>query len=361
MKQYPIIIIIILVFIFLFSYNWKHIGIVFKCSQYPETLNEEVQNVKTTTQQTIPPPKETLVLVWNWPWGTHFPLDRCETEFRITGCRLSIDRSLYSAADAVIMHYADIMNNKNLVPQQPRNPHQHWVWLNLEPPLIISNLNMWGNMFNLTMTFRHDSDIYIPYGYLEALKEPQNNTIPPKSKLVAWVVSKWYPGVPRITYYEELKKHISVDVYGARHMKLSREDFHSTLSQYKFYLAFENSIYLDYITEKLWLNAMGSGTVPVVLGTSRENYERYVPGDAFIHVDDFSNPKELAAYLLELDKDDEKYRKYFNWRSQYSVKLWKDWSYPYCKACQIIKDGGPRHQVIRSLENWFLKDIHYGF
>ncbi|XP_044162125.1 3-galactosyl-N-acetylglucosaminide 4-alpha-L-fucosyltransferase FUT3-like [Bufo gargarizans] len=316
-------------------------------------LHKEVQKITTTSPPIISPPKETLLLVWNWPWGESFPLDKCETEYRIKGCKLSADRGLYSVADAVIIHHADVMGNRNSLPQQPRNPYQRWIWLNLEPPLIISNLDMLDNSFNLTMTFRRDSDIYNPYGHVESLVETQNFTIPAKSKLVSWVVSKWYPGIRRIAYYEELKKHISVDIYGARHMKLSREKFHSTISQYKFYLAFENSVYPDYITEKLWVNALGSWTVPVVLGPSRENYEQYIPGDAFIHVDDFPTAKELAAYLLELENDDEKYRKYFHWRSRHRVSPWKGWPYSYCKACERIQQG-PRYQVIRSVAKWFL-------
>ncbi|XP_044161360.1 3-galactosyl-N-acetylglucosaminide 4-alpha-L-fucosyltransferase FUT3-like isoform X2 [Bufo gargarizans] len=355
-NQYPIFISVFLFIIFLLSYNWKHIDHYFKCQRCPDTtmmLNKEVQNVTKTSPPIISSPKETLLLLWNWPWGARFPLDKCETEYSIKGCKLSADRSLYSAADAVIIHHADIMGNRNALPQQPRNPYQRWIWLNLEPPLIISNLDMLDNLFNLTMTFRRDSDIYNPYGHIESLEEPQNFTIPAKSKLVSWVVSKWYPGIRRIAYYEELKKHISVDIYGARHMKLSGEKFQSTISQYKFYLAFENSVYPDYITEKLWINALGSWTVPVVLGASRENYEKYIPGDAFIHVDDFPTAKELAAYLLELEKNDEKYRKYFNWRSRHRVSPWKGWPYSYCKACETIQQG-PRYQAIRSVAKWFL-------
>ncbi|KAM4019942.1 3-galactosyl-N-acetylglucosaminide 4-alpha-L-fucosyltransferase FUT3-like [Anomaloglossus baeobatrachus] len=315
-------------------------------------LNKEIQNLRTAKSSLLPQ-KETLLLVWNWPWGAQFPLDKCETEFEITGCKLSTDRGLYSVADAVIIHHADIRGDKRSLPQQPRNPYQRWVWLNLEPPLRLPNMEILDNLFNMTMTFRHDSDIFTPYGHIESLREPQNVTIPEKSKLVCWVVSSWYPGIRRIAYYQELRKHISVDVYGAQHKRLDNEDFNSTIAQYKFYLAFENFNYPDYITEKLWANALGSGTVPVVLGTSRENYERFVPGDAFIHVDDFPTAKELAAYLLELDKDDEKYRKYFNWRSRYRVRPRKGWPEAYCKACEIIKQG-PRYQVIRSVAKWFL-------
>ena len=38
------------------------------------------------------------------------------------------------------------------------------------------------------------------------------------------------------------------------------------ISNYKFYLAFENAPCKEYITEKVWWNAYHKGAVPVVLG-----------------------------------------------------------------------------------------------
>ncbi|KAG8570263.1 hypothetical protein GDO81_011175 [Engystomops pustulosus] len=346
MNYYPIIVIVLFLLMFLFSFNTKYVNLTFKYLRYQKNIEPPI----------IPPEKETFLLVWNWPWGEQFSLDECEAKFGITGCKLTANRSFYDTADAVIVHHADIMNNRNLLPHRPRNPLQRWVWLNIEPPLIISNLHTLDNVFNMTMTFRHDSDIFTPYGHIVPLEEPQNITIPVKSKFVAWVVSQWYPHIHRTAYYEELRKYLPIDIYGAKHQRLNKSDFYPTISQYKFYLAFENSVYPDYITEKLWNNALGSWAVPVVLGTSRENYERFVPGEAFIHVNDFSSPKELAAYLLELDKNDVKYRKYFGWRSRYKVVPWIGWEYCYCKACETIKQG-PRYQVIRSVAKWFLKDV----
>ncbi|KAG8552778.1 hypothetical protein GDO81_003054 [Engystomops pustulosus] len=332
-------------------------------SHLPTSQPSTAKSTQRPTTSTLRPTtstsnnvEEIVVLIWKWPWGTQTPLDKCP-EYGILGCKLTSDRRLYNVSNAVIIHHADIMHSKNALPQDPKPYSQRWIWWNLEPPRIIHNLKMLDNLFNMTMTFRIDSDIFTPYGQMEPLKQRlENFTIPPKSKLVSWVVSKWYPGAPRIAYYEEFKKHISIDVYGARHKKLSSGDFHATISQYKFYLAFENSVYKDYITEKLWSNAFGTWAVPVVLGTSRENYERFLPGDAFIHVNDFPSPKELAAYLLELDKDDEKYRKYFNWRHQYRVLPHKGYSHSYCKACKVIREN-PVYQVIHSVDKWFLQDV----
>ncbi|XP_063288455.1 3-galactosyl-N-acetylglucosaminide 4-alpha-L-fucosyltransferase FUT3-like [Pelobates fuscus] len=343
---------LIVMFISLTWMKFDTLSKVIKCKQAEVIYKTVGQQNMTVSSNT----KDILVLVWVWPFGTHFPLDTCRIASGISGCKMTADRSQYSVADAVVMHHVDIMYDQKSLPQEPRPHNQHWVWFNMEPPLIIKNLHFLDNLFNLTMTFRQDSDIYRPYGRIVVLKEPRKLTIPAKSKLVSWVVSQWYPGVARTAYYEELRKYIPIDVYGKKNMTLSWNDFFKTISQYKFYLAFENSNYKDYITEKFWSNAYDSWAVPVVLGTSRTNYERFIPRDAFIHVDDFPSAKELAAYLLELDKDEERYKKYFNWRTHYQVIRDPGWERNYCQVCAALRKA-PYYQTIPSIAKWFLENV----
>ncbi|XP_068106802.1 3-galactosyl-N-acetylglucosaminide 4-alpha-L-fucosyltransferase FUT3-like [Hyperolius riggenbachi] len=354
--QSLIILVPVLFFVIVFGWSWGR-------TDRSVTLSCKDREMSQTTSDQLPEDcpltvsneeKDLLILVWVWPFGEPFPLNTCLSVYGIPGCKLTANRTYYSEADAVVMHHVDIMYDRKSLPQEPRPHYQRWVWFNMEPPLIIQNLHFLDNLFNMTMTFRQDSDVYRPYGRVEALKQPQSFSLPAKFKLVAWVVSKWYPGAQRNSYYNQLKKYIPIDVYGKNHIKLSWDDFYTTISQYKFYLAFENSIYKDYITEKLWSNAFDSWAVPVVLGTSRKNYERFLPGDAFIHVDDFPSAKDLADYLFELDKDDEKYNKYFNWRSMYQVKRETGWDNHYCKACRALRQA-PHYQVIPSVEKWFLE------
>ncbi|XP_053545484.1 4-galactosyl-N-acetylglucosaminide 3-alpha-L-fucosyltransferase FUT5-like [Bombina bombina] len=357
-KHHLMFIILVMLLVCIISFSWRRTDLILSiisCKTtgiIQEKLTEKDASLSISTQKDE---KELLILIWVWPFREHFPLDACQRLYNITGCTLTANQSLYDTADALVIHHVDIMYNSQALPQKPRPHFQRWVWFNREPPLIIKNLHFLDNLFNMTMTFRQDSDIYRHYGRIEAVRKPQNLIIPPKSKMLSWVVSNWSPGMRRNDYYEMLKKHISIDIYGQQHKKLSLGDFHKVISQYKFYLAFENSVYKDYITEKLWSNAFESWAVPIVLGTSRKNYERFIPSDAFIHVDDFSSPKELADFLLELDKDDERYRKYFNWRSHYKVRRETGWAYHYCIACRALRQA-PDYQVIPSIAKWFLED-----
>ncbi|XP_071970437.1 4-galactosyl-N-acetylglucosaminide 3-alpha-L-fucosyltransferase FUT6-like [Engystomops pustulosus] len=293
----------------------------------------------------------TVILIWTWPLGHTFPLNQCPPLVDSSHCFFTLNRSMYSVAKAVVISHRDVWSNSQL-PQGPRPPNQYWIWFSLEPPQYLKNLTIMDNLINMTMSFRADSDIFTPYGWLEKSDEKENFTIPQKTRLVAWVASNW-KAKQRVEYYTELKKHIKVDVYGKGHLVLPRNQTLQTLSTYKFYLAFENSVHEDYITEKFWKNSFIAGTVPVVMGLPRKNYERFAPPDSFIHVDDFSSPKELASYLLSLEKDDQKYQQYFNWRSSYKpVKNEKSWVTEYCKVCKALKEA-PSYRTIPSIAEWF--------
>lgn len=50
------------------------------------------------------------------------------------------------------------------------------------------------------------------------------------------------------------------------------------------------------------------------MGAHPDDYKRVSPDRSYIHVDDFSSPKELAQYLHELDTNDDLYNEYFKWK-----------------------------------------------
>ena len=63
---------------------------------------------------------------------------------------------------------------------------------------------------------------------------------------------------------------------------------------YYFYLAFENSNCLDYITEKFW-RLINHPVVPVVMGGA--DYKKDTPPHSYIDVNDFPDVESLANYL----------------------------------------------------------------
>ena len=48
--------------------------------------------------------------------------------------------------------------------------------------------------------------------------------------------------------------------------------------------------------------------LPIVMGPSIENYLDKLPPNSFIHVDNFTGPKDLVSYIKILNLDDKMYR-----------------------------------------------------
>ena len=113
--------------------------------------------------------------------------------------------------------------------------------------------------FNLTSTFRSDSDFPVPYFHTEMRESPCDNCLPDstllnKIKLMAWIVSHCKTQSKREEYMAELSKYINVDVFGKcgnptpECPKTQRNCTKRLIESYKFYFAVENSICKDYFT-----------------------------------------------------------------------------------------------------------------
>ena len=201
-----------------------------------------------------------------------------------------------------------------------RNRKQLWLFYTMEPQGLtfcsshykLTDLDDW---FNLTATFKLDSDIYVDYKqfrnwndiihdieyvkeFKKLLNKSSNNPISTitdltvknnyfdetflkltnensekfltdyykitkKASVVAFI-SHCETYSRREIYINELLKYINVDVYGdcKNYFKNSKKDpcgskknyncINKILNKYKFYLSFENSLCEDYITEKYW-------------------------------------------------------------------------------------------------------------
>lgn len=107
------------------------------------------------------------------------------------------------------------------------------------------------------------------------------------------------------------------------------------ISNYKFYLAFENTDERGYVTEKVF-DALLAGVIPVYLGSQIDCQELMPAANAVIYVADFNYDMErLGAYLTYLSQNETAYEERRSWRHSFQLQkqsplLTESWP---CRLC----------------------------
>ena len=174
-------------------------------------------------------------------------------------------------------------------------------------------------------------------------------------KLAAWLVSQcgvFEDAKARQLLVQTLQRFVPIDVFGrcsGRECPQTR-----TLScraylgkNYKFYLAFENCLCQDYVTEKFF-HSFEYNMVPVVFGGA--NYSLYAPPGSYINALDYDSVEDLAKHLTYLDQNDDEYLKYFSWRGQFTMQVFYTNDH-LCMICQKIHEYlNPNMTVVAGAE-----------
>lgn len=306
----------------------------------------------------------------------HCPIYQCELSNRHD---LLPDLELY---DAIVFHAAQPFPLLKPLPPRRRS-HQAYVFALMEPPGETKHrLSDEQNFYNLTMSYRLDSDIVWPYAQFMDIKTgarvaPSLQTywrrppilgswndskilelFPKKTKMVAWFVSHCKTLSRREELAEALQKHIEVDIYGScGSLSCARGDPRCDEmldTDYKFYLAFENSLCVDYVTEKLY-GALQHHIVPVVFGGA--NYTRFLPPHSYIDANHFDNVEQLAMHLRNVANNVDEYMSYFWWRQYY--KLGHD--SPFCELCAQLHRPSSLHrkQIYEDIQAWWFNSCQF--
>jgi hypothetical protein len=113
---------------------------------------------------------------------------------------------------------------------------------------------------------------------------------------------------------------------------------------FRFYLAFENSICTEYITEKfvrsnVWI-------VPIVL---KDAIHRHIaPPNSYIAVDNFPNMASFVTYLKYLQTNMTAYMEYFLWRQSFEIK-----DSPYlCDLCDKLLNTRHITTELKNISDW---------
>ncbi|XP_033981054.1 4-galactosyl-N-acetylglucosaminide 3-alpha-L-fucosyltransferase 9-like [Trematomus bernacchii] len=330
-----------------------HVSLPYKKISHPAPARP-----KTNSTHVIQNTDKPVLLLWFWPENKRFDLQDCKTLFQIDTCHLTDDRSLYSRAQGVLVFHNAIQDDLSNLPTSPRPSFQRWIWFNTASPNNTRRIKGTQGLFNLTMSYRRDADIHVHWRLTLKKDTDEDFVLPRKERLLCLILDRGDPHTQAWkSYYEELTKHIKVDVFYSLSASFSKsKNYFQTVSSCKFYLSFESSTHRDDITES-FNGPLAAGTVPIVLGPPRRNYEDLAPGSSFIHVNDFPHATKLVEFLLRLDKDHKAYMRYFDWRRFYTARRHpteenRKFSHAICQACYHV--GVNRvYRVVPDLYKWF--------
>ncbi len=258
------------------------------------------------------------ILLYNKPWGMDENLVlnySINDDFELTTEHKHMDQAV-----AVIFHMPTISPEDKILNKGMKKNGQMWVFWSMECEAHF----MWQfdpeilGLFDISATYKLNSDVpqpYFIYSYYESLRRPAV----PKKRLINAFISSNFDKSHRTKYLKELMSHIDLHSYGkVLNNKTLKEDVgpdtkNEIMAEYKFSIAFENAIAMDYVTEKFF-QPLIVGSVPVYLGAP--NIDEFAPADnCYVNADSFSSVKALADYLLELETDTERYEDYLKWKS----------------------------------------------
>jgi hypothetical protein len=312
------------------------------------------------------------IMLWNGFFGHddfYFGLGKVnpfvKNKCPVTNCEIFNDKRLLNEADLVVVHMRDHIPD---IPEE-RSLLQRWVFFLLESPIYgklnttISNRN---DLFNMTATYRLDSDFEGLYEDNAGFVWAENKTFDldtdfgaGKDRLGVAVISFCNVHSERQDYIRAMQSYAVFDVYGRcgspcpvkKRNGQPGECKEILAERYKFYLAFENSYCVDYITEKFFY-ILRFNIVPVVFGGG--NYSVFVPKSGYINALDYKSPKLLVEYLKYLDKNQTAYNAYFKWKRHITFHRRLSGMCALCGMCirlHMEDHFGVKRQVLGNLSS----------
>lgn len=239
-------------------------------------------------------------------------------------------------SDLVVFHETDL---RRYPPSKPAG--QLWAMRTGEAQRNLRfSTEQWNGYFNYTIDHREDATIRT-YSlktialenkltrdfYQEKLHMVKKDKLVPS---ILWYVSNCYNvNSGREEYISELRNLIEdLSIYTRSKLcslklglPLRTVVEHENMTTSTFYLAFENALCKDYVTEKFWkVLTDDTLTIPVVMGgLSIDEYLSIAPPNSFIHVKNFTSPQMLVKHLKMVASDPKAFNYYQEWRNTYQL------------------------------------------
>ena len=283
-----------------------------------------------------------IILIWSGFYikkSNQWPIKEGLMDCGVYKCTLSSNKQLYQYSTVLLFHHrnANWVKDVTALRRDGRlsNPRHIYVVYNRESslwePKGKKDLDAVNGLVNWTMGLRRDNDIFIPTAKIMKGRhlggyDPKRNYLKEKKGFVAALLTSncWKGGYEgRRDFIKALKNAgLEFDTYG--NCGTSCGDYESCakrLKEYKFVLAFENSLCDDYISEKPFANGLGIGSVPIIATLANVTDPNVLPPGSFIDALNFSSPYELVTYLQKVGSNPKLYNKYFEWRNKWTYKM----------------------------------------
>lgn len=325
-------------------------------------------------------PQTTVYKILVWKFGEFLttrhirnpsnPLQDCSVQ----NCVLTYEDADIKTADLVVFLLHRIQNVKE-IPARTAGSSQIWTFLTDESPYntflyrVNNTVDFYNGIFNWSMSYRLVSDIPVPYGRTVPLKNKMDkfnvadwNKSKKQDVLVAIVISNC--SEKRLMYIKELSKYVRVDAYGGCGTLQCPGHFHTDckiISDYKFYLSFENTECDEYITEKVWWSGYHKKAIPVIMGGSKLSLQQSLPPNSYIDVNDFASPKDLASYLLYLNSSLNEMESFFKWKRDFQVLnehgYFHSLSVHYCRICEALNYNSKKTKIYNNLNDFISLNV----
>lgn len=177
-----------------------------------------------------------------------------------------------------------------------------------------------------------------------------------KTKPVGWFNSHCHAWSNRDNLGKKMQEYINVEIYGncgPGNFTCWGLQCDSVVSQYYFYLAFENSLCVDYASEKLF-RPLERWTIPIVF-SGIKNLDDFAPPHSYIDANDYDTVEELVNYMKYLIENPKEYVKYLWWTKHYRVMTYFTDVYAYCDLCLKLNDEEYMSQkhVYPDMKKWY--------
>uniref|UniRef100_A0A0N5BDG4 Fucosyltransferase n=1 Tax=Strongyloides papillosus TaxID=174720 RepID=A0A0N5BDG4_STREA len=297
------------------------------------------------------------ILVWTTFFGSD---DLTNLQCKSLNCIVTNNKALLSTSDAVIFHFSDI--NLTNIPNRTF-PTQKFIYFTMEAPFSTSYYSTPKDYFNWLMSYNRKSDILFQYGSRWINVGDRNNTntthrldnnyknilSSKKYKGIVGFISNCETNSGREQVIDKLSKYIKIDIYGKCSndsvKKVScpsndKECEKDLINSYYFYIAIENALCNDYVTEKYWSRYMYN-SVPIVM--RRDIYTDIgIPNSSLIAISDYQTSKDMVVHLNDLMNNSKKYLKYFEYRNNNNITVmnWDQFNLQngVCALCDKLND-----------------------